>query len=167
MATSAGVPFDVMIEYLDAEAARWRKWFDQQPPGALEVPVGTDDLATARGVLVHIGVVEYRYAQRLLDEPVTPYSGFRTDSLAVIFQIGEEARQKLTAFLSSATESELNSEITFDTRVAGKLTVTRRKILAHTLLHSIRHWAQLATTLRQNGYPQDWQHDFLFTEAMK
>ncbi|MGH9580260.1 MAG: DinB family protein [Terriglobales bacterium] len=167
MANGYGVAFDTLIEYLDAEAERWQQWLAKQPPGALDVPVGTDDLSTVWRMLAHIAVVEYRYAQRLLDEPVTPYNAFRTGSLAGIFQIGEEARQKLTAFLASATESAFDEEITFDTKVAGTVNASKRKILAHVLLHSVRHWAQLATVLRQNGYPQDWQHDFLFTEAMQ
>jgi hypothetical protein len=40
-------------------------------------------------------------------------------------------------------------------------------MFAHALFHSMRHWAQLATTLRQNGLKQDWQHDFIFTKVME
>jgi uncharacterized damage-inducible protein DinB len=32
-------------------------------------------------------------------------------------------------------------------------------------MHEIRHWAQIATLLRINGYPVD-MHDFLFSPAM-
>jgi uncharacterized damage-inducible protein DinB len=74
---------------------------------------------------------------------------------------------KLTAFLAGATEKDLNDTLTFETKSAGTRTASRRKIVAHALLHSIRHWAQIATALRQHGFPQDWGHDFLFSEAMK
>jgi len=33
-------------------------------------------------------------------------------------------------------------------------------------VHGVRHWAQIATVLRQNDYPQDWPHDVIFTDAM-
>jgi uncharacterized damage-inducible protein DinB len=57
--------------------------------------------------------------------------------------------------------------LTFPTRTAGTLTASRRKIFIHALLHGVRHWAQLAACLRQQGYKQDWQHDFIFTGVVK
>jgi uncharacterized damage-inducible protein DinB len=36
-----------------------------------------------------------------------------------------------------------------------------KKIFIHSLLHGVRHWAQLSTHLRQKGYRQDWMHDFI------
>jgi uncharacterized damage-inducible protein DinB len=39
--------------------------------------------------------------------------------------------------------------------------------LFHALLHGVRHWAQLSTYLRQKGYKQDWQHDFIFSGVMR
>jgi hypothetical protein len=37
----------------------------------------------------------------------------------------------------------------------------------HALLHSMRHWAQLATALREAGLPTNWGKDFLMNEAME
>ncbi len=42
--------------------------------------------------------------------------------------------------------------------------VTPRRIVVHILLHEIRHWAQIATLLRLNGFAVEW-HDFLFSAA--
>lgn len=39
-----------------------------------------------------------------------------------------------------------------------------RRIVVHILLHEIRHWAQIATLLRLNGFAVEW-HDFLFFAA--
>jgi uncharacterized damage-inducible protein DinB len=163
----AEIPFDTLIEYLDEESERWQQWFAQQSPAALEVAVGVDDLATVRNVIMHISMVELRYAERVMGEPVTPYSRMQTASLDALFEVGRDARMKFTAFLSGATESYLNQELTFETIRAGTQSATRRKLVAHALLHSIRHWAQLATVLRQHGFPQNWGHDFLFSQAMK
>jgi hypothetical protein len=44
---------------------------------------------------------------------------------------------------------------------------SRRKIFIHALVHGVRHWAQLSTYLRQKGYKQDWQHDFIFSGVIK
>ncbi len=166
MGTGAEIPFDTLIEYLDEECERWQQWFARQSPKALEVTLGVDDLATVRDLLMHISAVELRYAERLMGEPITPYERFQTASLDALFDVGKDARMKITAFLAGATEKELNGALTFETKSAGTRTASRRKIVAHALLHSVRHWAQIATALRQHGYPQDWGHDFLFTRAM-
>jgi uncharacterized damage-inducible protein DinB len=42
------------------------------------------------------------------------------------------------------------------------LQATPRKIVAHILIHEIRHWAQIATLLRLNGIVPEF-HDFLFS----
>jgi uncharacterized damage-inducible protein DinB len=43
--------------------------------------------------------------------------------------------------------------------------VTPRKIIIHTLLHEVRHWAQISTLLRQNGFKIEF-HDFLFSPVL-
>ncbi len=167
MAEIAALAFDKLIEYEEEETQKWEKWLSAQPPKALEVPVGTGGTAAVRGLIWHICAVEYRHAQRLLGEPPASPEELRRDSLEAIFRLGDTARMKLTSFLAGTTDAVLNETIAFETGSAGKVTTTRRKLLVHVLLHGVRHWAQIATALRQAGYAQDWPHDFLFTEALK
>jgi uncharacterized damage-inducible protein DinB len=35
------------------------------------------------------------------------------------------------------------------------------------MIHGIRHWAQIATVLRQRGYPTQWFHDILLSDALR
>jgi uncharacterized damage-inducible protein DinB len=42
---------------------------------------------------------------------------------------------------------------------------TPRKIVVHTLMHEIRHWAQIGTLLRLNGLVDEF-HDFLASPVM-
>ena len=58
-------------------------------------------------------------------------------------------------------------KLEFTTISAGTRTATRRKILFHGLLHSIRHYAQLATLVRQHGIKPDWPMDLMFLVAME
>ncbi len=44
--------------------------------------------------------------------------------------------------------------------------VSRRKIAAHALFHSQRHWAQLATLVRAAGFPSEFKGDLLFSSAL-
>jgi uncharacterized damage-inducible protein DinB len=46
-------------------------------------------------------------------------------------------------------------------------TFSRRKALAHTLFHSQRHWAQLATLVRSAGFPSGFKGDLIFSPALK
>jgi hypothetical protein len=38
---------------------------------------------------------------------------------------------------------------------------------AHALLHSQRHWAQLATLVRVAGFPSGFKGDLLISQALK
>ncbi len=162
-----GISFLELLGYEEEEVERWRHWFQKQTQKVLEVPIGEGETATVRGLLVHIFNVEQRYADRLLGLPPTPYESLRTSSLEQIFEIGAAAREKLRRFLARATEEEFARVVTFETRSAGTPSASKRKIAAHAILHGVRHWAQIATALRQRGYRQDWQHDFLGTTVMR
>jgi uncharacterized damage-inducible protein DinB len=47
------------------------------------------------------------------------------------------------------------------------LTFTARKLVFHILFHEIRHWAQIATAVRNAGFPPPGFHDFLFCDTME
>lgn len=122
-------------------------------------------MATVGGVVAHIFVVELRYAQRLLDQEVTPWEQFPQTSVEDVFELGDHARSQLVQFLTSAPESELNRVLTFQTLTAGTVTASKYKIASNVFLHGIRHWAQIATVLRQNGFADQWAHDMLLTSV--
>ena len=78
-----------------------------------------------------------------------------------------QAMQNLRAFLSSANDAALLEVIPLQTVSAGTVHASRRKLFAHMQLHSMRHWAQLSSLLREAGYKTDWAKDFLFSEAIE
>ena len=102
-----------------------------------------------------------------MGEPVTPYEPIATDSVGSLFAAGREARGHLERYLTTATEGHLGRHLEFQTISAGTQSASARKIVAHALLHGIRHWAQLATVLRQHGRATDWMHDLLLSDAMR
>ena len=154
--------FDTLFKYTDAETRRWQEWFRASPPEALDVPIGEGRTATVRGLIVHIAAVELRYAERLLGEPVTSYEALPTESADPIFGVVWTAREKLRRYLASATEADLARVLTFETVTMGTLSASSHQIIGHVLIHGVRHWAQIATALRQHGYRRSWPHDFLF-----
>jgi uncharacterized damage-inducible protein DinB len=163
---NAGVDFNELLAYTDEENQHWKRWLKQHPE-ALAVSAGIAGEDDVAGLLVHIFAVELRYAERLLEQPATSYEQLRSSNLDQIFAIADNARRLYQQFLAQTDQVDLDRILTFETRSAGTLTASKRKILAHAMLHGVRHWAQIATALRKAGYKQDWQHDFLFSKAVE
>jgi uncharacterized damage-inducible protein DinB len=63
-------------------------------------------------------------------------------------------------YLVGATDEDLTVVMEFPTRTAGVLRASERKMFAHAMLHGVRHWAQLATALREKGHGTDWSTIF-------
>jgi uncharacterized damage-inducible protein DinB len=162
---NAGIDFNELLAYTDEENRNWKRWLEQHPE-ALAVSTGIAGEEDVAGLLVHIFAVELRYAERLLDQPVSSYEKLRSANLDQIFSIANDARSRYKQFLANTNDADLSKMLTLETRSAGTLTASKRKILAHALLHGVRHWAQIATALRKAGYKQDWPHDLLMTKAI-
>ncbi len=159
----AGFSFAEMLQYVNEESVRWREFF-QSNPKALDVPVSIAGTKSVRDMLLHIFAVELRYAERLSDvAEVTPYDRHTQDSAEQLFAIGERARGMLAEYLAKA--NDLDQVLTFPTLTSGTLSASKRKIAIHTLLHGVRHWAQLATALREAGFAHG-KHDFIFSNVM-
>jgi uncharacterized damage-inducible protein DinB len=164
---SANITFDELLRHNEEETEHWHSWF-QQHPDALNVPLDMADAKDVRGMLVHIFAVEFLYTERMVGhvrERISP-EDFPSGSVDELFGIGASARQKFREFLSNWSDQDWNETVTFRTLSSGSKSATRRKCYVHALLHSMRHWAQLASRLRQAGFKQDWGHDFLYTQAL-
>jgi uncharacterized damage-inducible protein DinB len=158
-----GIPFAMLLAYRDAETDRWRDWLDRHP-AALDVPIGTGRTATVRGLIVHILAVELRYAERLLGRRVTAYEELEPATTDEIFAIGRRARAMIDEFLATADDRTMRETLEFETLTAGRVRATKYKITANLVNHGVRHWAQIATVLRQHGYGDQWAHDFLLSD---
>jgi uncharacterized damage-inducible protein DinB len=155
--------YGVLLEVTSTEHHRWRDWFVEYPK-AWVVPFATGRMATIGGVVLHIFGVELRYAQRLLDQEVTAWEEFRQTSVDEVFELGDNARGQLVHFLTTAPEKELDRVLTFQTLTAGTISASKYKIASNIFLHDIRHWGQIATVLRQNGFVDQWPHDMLLSD---
>ncbi len=116
---------------------------------------------TVAGLLQHIVAVELRYAERLKGLPETSYEQVSSDSAASLYAVHDEA-MKLLSELETRDSGFWEESIQFNTRSAGSLRVSRRTVFVRLLMHSIRHYAQLATLVRQHGIAPNWPMDYLF-----
>lgn len=161
-----GLSFGELLDYCAEENNRWRDFFKQHPD-ALDLPADIAGTKNVREVVLHIAAVQMRYAERLLNMPIADYATLQGRSGEELFALSRKSLEDLRSFAIAANDSDWDGLLTFPTRTAGELTASRRKIFIHALLHSVRHWAQLSTYLRQKGYKQDWQHDFIFSGVIK
>lgn len=163
---AAGITFWELLADNEASARKWQEWFAGNET-ALEAPCEIYNSGTVRGLLKHIFAVELRHSQRLRGEEVIAYDAIPAGSLDALFDVHNRAVENLRKFLSEANDASMEETIALQTVSAGTLHATRRKLFMHIMLHSIRHWAQLSTLLRENGFILIWPKDFLFSEAMQ
>ena len=161
-----GISFPELLRFDEQETGRWHQFLAKQVPAVLDLNIDLAGGGTVRDLLLHMFGVELKYAERLSGGTLTKPSDLPTGSIDEIFSIATTAHGKMKAYLKTASEADLNGKITFPTLSAGEQTATRRKVLGHALVHSLRHWAQLTTEMRRRGYKADWHHDFLFTDAL-
>ena len=76
----------------------------------------------------------------------------------------EKATRRFREFFAKATPEDWKQSVELG-RI--NLKASKRKLVAQALTHSMRHWAQIATFLRQSGFKQEWTHDLLLSKAME
>jgi len=149
-----------LMQWNDLTAQRWKALLAANPE-ALDLPCDVYGSGTVRGLVRHIVAVELRYSERLSGEPVTPYEQVPEGPAEELFAIHDLTINRFRHLLA---EESINWDemLEFTTISAGKRSATRKTILFHAFLHGIRHYAQLATLVRQHGIKPDWPMDFLF-----
>jgi uncharacterized damage-inducible protein DinB len=144
--------FDDLLEYTEWQRSRWREWFRERPE-ALSLSTGDHGdgrFATVGDVVKHIFGAELRYVQRLSGEPLADLATVPADEVEKLFTKGEETRQRMKQLLREMSADQWDIPRRF-TILRYQVTASPKKIVAHTLMHEVRHWAQLATICRTSG----------------
>jgi len=164
---SAGVTLDEMLAWNDQASVYWKAHFDANP-NLLDLPCGIGGAANVQEFVRHIWGAELRWAERLAKTPETPREKIPSGPLDALFALHDKS---LTIFreLLAALEQTWNEPyvLTFDWVPLDQRTVSRRKIAAHALFDSQRHWAQLATLVLNAGFPSNFRGDLLFSPALR
>jgi uncharacterized damage-inducible protein DinB len=147
-----------MIAWNEKTSNGWRQLLTSHPE-LLSLPCDITGVKTVAELLQHIVAVELRYAQQLASLPVSDYADIPFDSVEAIYATHDQAIGLFQRLLAS--EIDWDASITYNTRSLGRARSVRKTILFHALLHSIRHYAQLATLARQHGVKPDWPMDYI------
>jgi uncharacterized damage-inducible protein DinB len=159
-----GISFESLLSYEEEETERWRQWFSKRPH-LLKVEASPTHLIA--DLIFHLFAAELRIAQRLLGESMTPDRDLARSTVDELFDIGRNAREKVRNFLAGVSEAEIQTPKKYPSPTLGEFEASPSKLLTHALVHSIRHWGQVATILRGHGHRADWSHDVLFSKAIR
>jgi uncharacterized damage-inducible protein DinB len=156
--------FDDLLDYTDWQRGQWLEWLHRNDPLALEIsagPGGDGRFETVRDLIKHVFSAEKRYIDRLSNLPITDPATIPSADVDQLFAFGKQSRIGFRDYLRTIAPDQ--ADITIELMLLNKpVSVTPRKVLNHVLLHEIRHWAQIATLLRLNGFKMDSQ-DFIFS----
>ena len=168
-ATVPGLAFRELLDYSATENERWHRWFAMQPAELLDLHFADPPISTVRRLVQHIAFVEHRYSAIIPGRAVPSPQATDGDDVDTIFAYLAESRRQLEASIAEAMTAGggLDRTIEFTTMSAGVQRASARKVIAHAIVHGVRHWAQLATVLREQGHPTDWGHDLLLTPSIR
>ena len=148
-----------VLAWNDTTTRKWHALIEQHPE-ILALPCDIYNCKTVADLLHHIAAVELRYAQRLAAIPQTPYDQIPSTPASALLLTHQQAFVLFRREL--ATPGDWDETIEFQTLSRGPMKSTRKIVLFHALLHGIRHYAQLATLVRQHGIQPGWPMDYLF-----
>ncbi len=147
-----------MLAWNDRTTQTWQDLVETDP-GILLIDCDVYGVLNIGGLLQHIVAVETRYAQRLAGTTETPYEAILCSTPAEIFGAHRAAMEIYRSELAKGGDWDAKFE--FQTLTMGRARASRKTVFFHALLHSIRHYAQLATLVRQHGFKPAYPMDYL------
>lgn len=157
---------DELLQYTEEERERWERWLEGHGDSLLAIPIAGDEDNTVGRMIMHIFGPELRFVERLRNEPVTNYRTLPASSVETVFGFGLESRRKMREYIEGLSAEDWPTVVEIQIGHAI-VRASIRKIIFHTLLHEIRHWAQLARIMRENGIAPPGRHDLLMSAAIE
>jgi len=156
-----------LVGYTTWQREVWRTWFGQKGPAPLAVTTGEHGdgrFTTVGGLIRHIFSSELRYAERIAGVPLTDTSAIAIDDPTALFLLAAVGRASFMGVIETLSAAEWTEPFEFSL-LNSTVRSTPRKVVMHVLTHEIRHWAQVATLLRLQGWVGERQ-DLLFSPVL-
>jgi len=160
-----------LLDYTDEERAKWEEWFSTNGNEPLKIALAGETHPSIGALILHCFWADLWYAYMVRDEVLTEESDIVKENKDLpadhpdkIFAFGRFAREAMRAFTDSAGGEEWAS--VHEVKARGiHIKGSARKLISHILVHEIRHWAQVAIAVRQNGLTPPGDHDLLFSKS--
>lgn len=159
---SLSVPFDPLLDYSDHERRKWRQWFEADPARMdLAIQPG-GRFPTAGALIEHVFFVERRHLCRLQGSTPPEATGVPPGDLKRLFEYGDLVRADFRHYTGEIADIDADGVVSFEAIGIGPVTMSRRRLIVHVLLHEVRHLAQLALAARTSGVAPPGEHDLFF-----
>lgn len=164
---NVGISLEELLAWNDEAARYWYEHLDINP-AVLELQCDIGGSRSLQEFMRHIWLVELRWAQRLADLSVLSKEDAPTEPLEALFGLHRQAMEIFRNLLA-APQQAWDAEYALDlpSLPQDMRRPTRRKVAAHALFHSQRHYAQLATLVRHAGLPAKFGGDLLFSPVLR
>jgi len=165
--TPAAATFEELLAWSDEASAFWKAHLEAHP-ALLELPCGIGGAENVQAFVRHIWGAELRWAQRLAGISETPREAVPAGPLDALYDLHRQATAIGRGILADSSHNwDATYSLQIDSVPLELRTMTHRKVMAHALLHSQRHWAQLATLVRAAGHPSGFRGDLLFSSSLR
>jgi len=163
MSSELGISLAELLAWNDQAAHSWKSHL-QANAALLEVACDIGNTGNVLGFARHIWGAEQRWARRLA---ALENKDAVTGPVETLFAMHVEAAELFGGLIDGPDASWAEPYIlNFDWVPEDMRRVSRRKIALHSLFHSQRHYAQLATLARVAGFPAQFRGDLLFCAAL-
>ena len=161
------ISIEELLAWNDEASAFWKAHFEANP-ALLQLPCDIGGTATVQEFVRHIWGVELRWAQRIAGQTPIPREEMLAGPLDALFEMHTSANDIVRKLLEDPKQ-DWSAIVTLDLPwlPAQLRKASRRKLMAHMLFHSQRHWAQLATLVRSAGFPSGFYGDILFSAGIE
>jgi uncharacterized damage-inducible protein DinB len=160
---SVAVSLESLLAYSDHERQKWRDWLAADPSRlrlAFQPGARFPDVAA---LLDHLFLVERRHLSRLQGATPPTATGVPNGDLAALFDYADLVRADFRAYLASVSDEDAAGTLLLTgLQSSGDISMTRRRLATHILLHEIRHLAQIAYAVRRAGDEPPGQHDLFY-----
>ena len=148
-----------MLDYTAWQRKRWHDSLRNHGEQVLQIgagPNGDGRFEVIGDLIRHIFSAEKRYVERLSGRALTDTASIPNDKIEALFEFGQQSRKELKELLETfpAAQWDVPRELKILNFVVER---HPRKIVTHVVMHEIRHWAQIGTLLRLNGFAGDFQ----------
>jgi len=156
-----------LLDYTAWQRKRWHDSLRNHGEQVLKIsagPNGDGRFEVIGDLIRHIFSAEKRYVERLSGRALTDTASIPNDKIEALFEFGQQSRKELKELLETFPAAQW--DVPRDLKILNfVVNATPRKIVTHVVMHEIRHWAQIGTLLRLNGFAGDFQ-DFLGSPVM-
>jgi uncharacterized damage-inducible protein DinB len=160
---SVTIALEALLAYSDHERRKWHEWITADPtrlrfpfqPGARFPDVAS--------LLDHLFLVERRHLSRLQGAAPPSATGIAAGDVDALFDYAALVRADLRACLDAMSDEEAGSAMTVTgLQSSPDISMTKRRLATHILLHEVRHLAQIAYAARLAGHEPPGQHDLFY-----